>query len=235
VVKRIDERAGAFRRNLDRALDRSPLDGSQREDNINQFAREFETATGRLRSQVGDGRRSAEAVDEVLARASAIEQFMRRQRLDERAERDWALISADLSELARMYSVRWGRSRASGHPGDVEIAQLLVRLDRQTAQFRYGLGGTLERFRLAGTRQEDQVERDLQRLAESILRLRERFDARRAGAGDVRQVVSRAQTVDRFVRRWRLDGRSERTWNSVRNDLERLSEIYGVTLRWRVS
>src|SRR5687767_5341743 len=99
VVRRIDDRAGEFRRHLDSALDRSPFEGSQREDNINAFARDFKVATSRLRDHLSDGRRSAADVEEVLGRASIIEQFMRRNRLEERAVRDWTLLSADLSEL----------------------------------------------------------------------------------------------------------------------------------------
>jgi hypothetical protein len=235
VVTRLDDRAGAFRKHLDPALDRSPLDGSRREDNINDFARDFHTAVRHLRGDLEDRQRSSAAVDEVLWRASAIQRFMERQRLDEAAERDWALLSADLSELARMFGVRWGRGRRAGHPADANVAELLARIADSTAEFQGRLGGELDRVRLANSRQEEAASKDLQRFQAATERLRSRFDSRRAGKGDVQQVIKRAQPVDRFVRRWRLEGRAERTWNALRGDLEQLAAVYGVTFRWEVS
>jgi hypothetical protein len=47
-------------------------------------------------------------------------------------------------------------------------------------------------------------------------------------------VLGRAQRVDRLVRRFQLDGRAERTWNGIRGDLERLAEVYRLTVRWEV-
>jgi hypothetical protein len=234
VVQRIDERAGQFRKHLDKALDESPLQGSQREDNINQFVRDFEQAAHHLRDHTGAGRRSSADVQELLDRASAIDPFMRRNQLDEPAERDWALLSADLSDLARMYDVRWGRNRWAGHPADSETAELLARISDRTEEFRRRLGGSLERMRLTDTRQQDQIYRDLQQFTEATNRLRERFDAQKAKAGDVKPVLRRAQPVDRLVRRWQLDGRTERTWNALRSDLERLAAIYSLPLRWEV-
>jgi len=234
VVQRIDDRAGQFRKHMDKAMDDSSLQGSQREDNINQFLRDFEKATRHLRDHLGNGRRSSADVQEVLDRASAIDPFMRQNRLDEAAERDWALLSADLSDLARMFDVRWGRNRYAGHPADSETAALLVRISDRTEEFRRGLDGTLERMRLTDTRHQEEITRNLRQFAEATGRLRERFDAQRAKAGDVKPVLHRAQPVDRLVRRWQLDGRTERTWNALRGDLERLAEIYGLTLRWEV-
>jgi hypothetical protein len=234
VVRRVDDRAGAFRRHLDSALDRSPLQGSQREDNINGFVHDFKEATSRLRRHLGDGRRSSTDVEAVLQRASAIEQFMRRNRLDERAERDWALLSADLSELARMYGVRWGSTRWAGHPADARVAALLAQIENRTAEFRHHLGGELNRTRLAGTRREDEINRYVNDFAGATDRMRTRFREQRAGAGDVRDMLRRAQRIDRFVRSHRLGGRAERTWHALRGDLQQLAGFYQVEVRWAV-
>jgi hypothetical protein len=234
VVQRIDDRASDFRKHLDSALDRSPFEGSQREDNINGFVRDFKEATSRLRRNLGDGRRSSADVEEVLQRASAIEQFMRRHRLDERAERDWALLSADLSELARMYGVRWGRARWAGHPADARVAALLAQIEHRTGEFRRHLDGELNRTRLAGTRRENEIHRFVNDFAGATDRMRSRFHEQRAGAGDVRDLLRRAQRIDRFVRSHRLEGRAERTWNALRGDLQHLAGFYQVEVRWAV-
>src|SRR5205823_2143279 len=115
--------------------------GSQREENIRVFARDFKDAAHRLRDHPDEGRRSAADVGDILDRASAIDRFMQRQQLDERSEGDWTLLSADLSELARVYGVRWGNSRGTGHPGDEDIAALMGRLRDRTDEFRRNLVG----------------------------------------------------------------------------------------------
>mgnify|MGYP006171061821 CR=1 FL=1 len=48
ILHRIEEQSGKFRGSLDSALDRSRLDDTEREDNINAFIKEFEQETKRL-------------------------------------------------------------------------------------------------------------------------------------------------------------------------------------------
>ena len=110
LVRRIENNADRFKRSLDRALDRSRVDGTRQEDNINQFVRDFEEATNRLRDRVNDNNRAeANDAEEVLGRARVIDNFMRRQRLDSRAENDWTRLRGDLDTLARLYRInsRW--------------------------------------------------------------------------------------------------------------------------------
>lgn len=118
LVKRIENGADRFKRSLDRALDHSRIDGSRQEDNINQYVRDFEEATNRLRDRVNDNNRAeARDAEEVLSRGRVIDNFMRRQRLDSRAENDWSRLRGDLDTLARLYRIdsRWeGRSNRRG-------------------------------------------------------------------------------------------------------------------------
>jgi hypothetical protein len=110
LVKRIENGADRFKRSLDRALDRSRIDGTRQEDNINQFVKDFEEATNRLRDRVNDNNRAeARDAEEVLSRGRTIDGFMRRHRLDSRAENDWSRLRGDLNTLARLYRInaRW--------------------------------------------------------------------------------------------------------------------------------
>ena len=105
IIRRIENRTDVFRSSLDAALDRSRIDGTNREDDINRFVREFEDATDRLRDRFNDRRSVAADVEEVLDRAMNIDDFMRSRRLGVRAERDWANLRMDLNELAQAYNV----------------------------------------------------------------------------------------------------------------------------------
>ena len=109
IIHRIESQSDVFRKSLDRALDKSRLDGTRREDDINSFVKEFYKETKRLHDQFDSHKSTASDVQTVLDRAAQIDQFMRRNRLrnDQDARRDWATLRGYLEELARVYSVNW--------------------------------------------------------------------------------------------------------------------------------
>lgn len=107
LLRNSERAAKTFRRSLDQALDRSRLDGSAREDNINEFVKEFNDAMKLLRNRF-DGRTSiAGDVESVLMRAMRIDDFMRRHPLDRRVQRDWTKLRSDLDQLSQTYNVAW--------------------------------------------------------------------------------------------------------------------------------
>ena len=98
---------GRFRKSIDSSLDRSRLNGSNREDNINQFLKSYEDATERLYSRFKDNKSVGADVEAVLDGAAEIDRFMTRRLASERAERDWAAVRQDLRRLAEAYNVSW--------------------------------------------------------------------------------------------------------------------------------
>jgi len=107
---RIEKQSDTFRHSLDSALDRSRLNNTRREDDINAFVKEFYKETKRLHDNFDHHKSTANDVRTVLDRAAQIDQFMRRNRLrnDREAQRDWAQLRVLLDELAGVYNVRWG-------------------------------------------------------------------------------------------------------------------------------
>lgn len=83
LLSRIEKDTDTFRPILARALDRSRIDGNRREDNINQFVKDFEQATDRLRDRVNDRRSGTADVEDLLRRASFIDSFLLRNRLND--------------------------------------------------------------------------------------------------------------------------------------------------------
>src|SRR2546425_11097620 len=51
LLRRIETRSTQFRQSLYAALNQSRIDGTRQEDNINEFVRNFETATATLRDR----------------------------------------------------------------------------------------------------------------------------------------------------------------------------------------
>lgn len=108
VIRRVETRTDEFVRLFDRSLDRSRLDGTRREDNLNERARDLERATDDLRREF-DRKESYFATRPEVARclnlAGGIDNTLRRRRLGGQTERQWAMLRAELNELARVYNL----------------------------------------------------------------------------------------------------------------------------------
>jgi hypothetical protein len=117
VLSRIETRTDTFRREVETALDRSPLNTTAREDRIAEFITEFENATDSLRRNFNANQNVSSEVNEVLTRASFINRFMTRNRLTTRAQFEWTSLRSDLNTLARLYSVTWDWNRMPDYGG----------------------------------------------------------------------------------------------------------------------
>lgn len=111
VLTRIETRTDSLRRQVDLALDRSPLNSTNREDRITDFINDFESSTDSLRRNFDARLDLRNEIDDVLNRALFINRFMARNRLTARAQNDWTAIRNDLNTLSRLYSVSWNWNR----------------------------------------------------------------------------------------------------------------------------
>lgn len=110
-ARRLSDLSRQFERDLDRALDRSPINGTNREDRINERAREFRFAADDLKDRLGDARnlyRSTSAAREVLQLGARIDRIMSRTRMNSRAFSDWAQIRQELRVISDAYGFRGG-------------------------------------------------------------------------------------------------------------------------------
>jgi hypothetical protein len=108
-VNQLDRLAKDFERDMDRALDRSRVNGSQREDRINSEVHEFRRAVGELKSQVGNGRdlnRSADEARTVLQRADQVDRIARPRWFDSRLGSEWSQIQQQLRVISNAYGFR---------------------------------------------------------------------------------------------------------------------------------
>ena len=107
-LKHLKKDSDRFRKSLDSSLDRSRLNGTNREDDINAFVKDFDKETARLYDRFKDHKSVSSDVQTVLDRAVRIERFMHRQQFrNGKAEHDWAVVRADLDQLAQAYNVTW--------------------------------------------------------------------------------------------------------------------------------
>lgn len=110
LIRRVEQRTDVFVRQVDRGLDNSRVDGTRREDRINQLARRLENATNELRREFDRGDSLQENRDEVqriISLASEIDQAIRRgRRIGNGVQNSWNNLKGDLNTLARTYNVR---------------------------------------------------------------------------------------------------------------------------------
>src|SRR5215213_8173739 len=107
VMQQLKKDTGKFRKSLDSSLDRSRLNGTNREDDINAFLKNYEDATERLYDRFKDNKSVSADVEAVLDGAAQIDQVMRRHSPTGKAERDWSAVRQDLRQLAQAYNVTW--------------------------------------------------------------------------------------------------------------------------------
>lgn len=107
LFRRLDEGIVTFRASFDRAMNRSRMNGSRAETDINKAVNDFKLATDRLGDRAQQRRVVAADAEDVLRRAAAIDDFMATNALDATVERDWRNLRGDLDELAREYNVAW--------------------------------------------------------------------------------------------------------------------------------
>lgn len=241
IIHSIENGAKSFRSSLDNALDQSRLDGTILEDNINTRIKDFEGATKQLHDHFDSRQSAAGDVQNVLDRASRIDEFMRRNRLDSRAQNDWSKMKNDLDRLADAYSVTW-RWQQTYLPvevqprpyrvSDKQVERLLRNSEKAADAFRGSLDRALDRSRLDGTAREDDINQFVKEFNDATKQLRDRFNGRASVAADVESVLNRAGRIDLFMRRHPLDRRAQSNWLKLRNELDQLSRAYNVMWDW---
>ena len=107
LMAQLKKDTGRFRKSLDSSLDRSRLNGTNREDDIHRFLKNYEDATERLYDRFKDNKSVGADVEAVLDGAVELDRFMTRGLASDRAERDWAAVRQDLRRLAEAYNVTW--------------------------------------------------------------------------------------------------------------------------------
>lgn len=120
TIRSLKNHADEFVRRLDRELDNSRYDGKNREDRINQIAKDFKDATKRLDNAYdnrSDYNNSRDEAQRVLQLGSQLERALSRSRLNRNAGGDWNAIRRDLNVLANAYNSNYN-NRGNNRSGD---------------------------------------------------------------------------------------------------------------------
>ncbi len=241
LLASIETKTDTYKRAMDTALDRSMINSTNAEDRYSDFIAEFETATDDLRSGFNSRRDVSSEVTEVLNRAAFINRFMTRNRLNTRTQAQWASLRTDLNTLATYYRVSWNWNQQipSNNPSypaytatDIQLRNLLTRIENKTDVFKRQLNSALDRNRLNDTNREDNLNDYVAEFENATDRLKQKFDDRDSVGADASEVLTRAQFIDRFMTNNRLTTASQTQWRNLKMDLNTLATYYRLSWNW---
>lgn len=109
LFQRVENRSARFVQVFDQALDESNLNGSYRENRLNERARQIQQELNLARDAFdrGEGRLEvSEHLSRAIDIASPINNLMLNRRMDPEAEQQWSMLRMDLNRLAAVFDVR---------------------------------------------------------------------------------------------------------------------------------
>ncbi len=107
AIKNLKNSSKQFEKQLDRELDRSRIDGTRQEDQLNDLAKRFTRAARNLDDSY-DGRRdynrSAEEARQVLTLGSQLDSAISRGRIARNLSNSWNIVENNLRQVASAYN-----------------------------------------------------------------------------------------------------------------------------------
>lgn len=236
LVNRIDTHRDAFHASYQRAIDRSPINGSPAEGQFDRSVESFKQATDLLRGRVNDRQSETADAENVLRRASVIDDLMMRNQFDAPARSDWQALRLDMSDLARAYGITWNWSAASqnvpSRVDDKHVEQLLKQIGEKAVRFDKSLDRLVDSRGSDDRRRRDEIHQSVTDFRQATDRLRDRVNGRQSNTLDVEEVLRRGVSIDGFMQRYQLSAQAEQNWLSLRRDLDSLARAYNVAWNW---
>jgi len=239
VVRRIQTRTDSLQRAVQNAADRN----NYRVDDINRLIVDFENAANQLDRRLGSRRSGTTDAQTLLDRGAQIDTFFANNRLGGGSRREWQAVRADLDQLATYYNLspRWssGGIGTGGDVGnnnynlnDVQMRQLVDRLNTRSATFSRYLRNDLNRQSNNDRNSADEVRRQLSDFEMALTQLRNRVNSHQSSSSDARNVLDRAAFLNNFVADRQLSYQTENNWTAMRTDLEQLASAYSIAWNW---
>ena len=157
ILQRLEQSSNRFRNSLSADLTQNRIRETRPANDINSFESDFETAVSEFRTRFSRREARATDVQNILQRASLVNDYLDRNRLGSQVHNDWAQVRTDLNALANAYGIsgQWNQqntyyssSRLTGtfrldpsrsdNPRDVaaRVTRSLSNKERQTVHDR---------------------------------------------------------------------------------------------------
>jgi hypothetical protein len=115
---------------------------------------------------------------------------------------------------------------------DRQVLTTLTRIETNTDIYKQQVNNALRRGVLSGGDSETTFNDYVTEFETATNNLSQNFDARRSASADVEDLLNRANDINQFMQRNRLNTAAQRTWTTIRNDLSTLATYYNVSWNW---
>lgn len=113
-----------------------------------------------------------------------------------------------------------------------DVGRMLQELENNTDRFSKSFDNAMDNSPLNGTSTEGEATRYVQSFEDSIDRLKKVWDKDKDARIAAQEAVSRAKTIDKWLRRYKLDSTTQTDWNSVKGNMERIAKVFKVKIKW---
>jgi hypothetical protein len=244
ILQRLERSSNRFRTSLNLALVNGRIDETRPQNDINSFEPAFSSAIDQFRDKFTHRQAGASDVQTILQKASIVNGFMTRNRLNVQTQNDWTAVRTDLNALASAYGIGWQwtqqtppsmSSNRSLRLSESETNQLIRRIAAGGDSFRSSLNAAFGR----NTYGQPQSTRDML-VAVGYLRnatdqLRNQFDAKQPLADYVAAVLTRATPIDTYMSNNQATTQAQDDWSNLRGDLNKLAGAYNLSPSWPTS
>jgi hypothetical protein len=231
LLSRIDASTDSFAKAADKALDKSGYDGSPREDELNKILKDFKGATAALKTDHTAPNAKAN-FEKVLHYGVSTENFLKKYPLDG-VQPEWTTLRSDLGELASGFNITWdkGAGAAIGPPvGAVDVKSVCQHIEDVADRYKEALDKALDTSKLNNTKTEDEINQYVRDFRDATNTLQDHYNEDRA-ASDAKEVLTKANKIDGFMKKYPLTPEVQTAWVPVQTDLDRLAKYYNVS--WR--
>lgn len=239
ILQRIERSTNTFRTSLNLALVNQRVDQTRPQNDINNFEPDLGTAIDQFKNRFASRQAGTVDVQNILQKASLVNGFMGRNRLNTRVQNDWAAVRADLNALATAYGTTWQWNRDQGSTSqsdrlrESELNQLIQRIETSGNRFQSSLTDAFSRGRTAQTNIEVNMNDDVQDFKNATAQLRNQHNARQPVADDVERMLALAKPIDTFMRSNQLTNRAQSDWSTLKNELNTLAGAFNVSANWQ--
>jgi hypothetical protein len=237
IIQRLEQSSNRFRGSLNTALISGRIDQTRPQNDINSFEGAFQAAIDQFRNRLTQRAAVASDVQNILQKASLVNGFMTRNRLNRNVQNDWSAVRTDLNALANAYGItgQWNRESLpanlsrSNKLTDNELNQLIRRIQVGGDTFRSSLTSAFERNVYNQVRGAADMNVAVRDFKSSTDQLRNQFDARQPVADDVERVLARATPIDTFMHNNQVTNRAQSDWSTLHGDLSTLAGAFNLS------
>lgn len=115
---------------------------------------------------------------------------------------------------------------------DRQVQALVTRIATNTDIYKRQLDTALNQTTLNNSDTEESVFNSITDFENATDSLKQKVGTRGSANNDVEDVLNRAAEINAFMQRNRLNAATQRTWTTIRTDLNTLANYYSVTWNW---